>query len=133
VRGKANASDLALADGSATNAPNAPASVGAAVALNVGTTDNHATVAGANVTGDGVTVEAVMLDNTAGLTASKAQTVSTGDSSIFVGDSAGLRTGDAVTYSNGGGTSIAPLDGSGGTTYYVIDLGGGKVQLAASL
>src|SRR5262249_43849204 len=67
VRGKANSSDLALADGSATNAPNGSVTVGAAVALNVGTTDNHAAVAGATVTGDGVTVEAVMLDNNAGL------------------------------------------------------------------
>src|SRR5262249_2788001 len=60
VRGRANPSDLALADGSAVTAPGGH-SIGAAVAINAAETTNSATIAGATVTGDGVTVEAVML------------------------------------------------------------------------
>ncbi|MEO0465166.1 MAG: LEPR-XLL domain-containing protein, partial [Pseudomonadota bacterium] len=42
-----------------------------------------------------------------------------------------LRTGDAVTYSNGGGMDIGGLEN--GTTYYVIADGEGGVQLAETL
>ena len=136
VRGRANSSDLALADGSATNAPAGNVTVGAAVAINVGTTDNRATIAGATVTGDGVTVEAVMLDNTVGLTPSEPDTVVAADDTIFVGEQLGWKTGDEVAYDNGGGTSLGtsggPLVSGGATKYYVINVGGGKIKLAAS-
>ena len=46
----------------------------------------------------------------------------------------GLKTGDEVTYDNGGGTSIGGLTDDDGTTkYYVIKLADGKIQLATSL
>ena len=45
-------------------------------------------------------------------------------------DSSALRTGDAVKYDAGGGTSIPEL--AADTVYFIIDLGGGHYQLAAS-
>ena len=51
---------------------------------------------------------------------------------LDLGPLSSFRTGDAVTYDAGGGTSIAGLDGSGQTTYYLIDLTNGRYQLAAS-
>src|SRR5271167_2245770 len=51
---------------------------------------------------------------------------------LNLGDSNEFRVGDPVTYDDMGGTPISGLDGSGGTTYYLIDLTGGYYQLAAS-
>jgi Ca2+-binding RTX toxin-like protein len=57
--------------------------------------------------------------------------VSVAGDTISLGVGHGLRTGDAVVYGNGGGTSIGGL--THGATYYVIDMGGGNIRLASSL
>jgi len=49
---------------------------------------------------------------------------------LDLGQSSGLRTGDAVKYDAQGGAVLGGL--TDGNTYYVIDLTGGKFQLAAS-
>jgi hypothetical protein len=53
----------------------------------------------------------------------------TGNVTLLTG--LGLHTGDAITYSSGGGTNMGGL--SNATQYYVIDLTNGDYQLASSL
>src|SRR5262249_48790505 len=53
---------------------------------------------------------------------------------LFVSADAKLKTGDQVTYDNGGGTSIGGLtDDDRLTNLFVTAAGGGKVKLAPSL
>ncbi len=49
---------------------------------------------------------------------------------LNLGNDSGLRTGDAVTYDAEGGSAVGGL--TSGDTYYVIELGGGLFQLAAT-
>lgn len=90
MRGLANSSNLGLADGSAVTIPGST-SVGAAVAINVGETANQASVAGATITADGITVEAVMRDNKVELTAPELQTLDVAADTILVEESPDLR------------------------------------------
>src|SRR5262249_29948788 len=133
VSSLANQDDLASADGSATT--DGAVGIGAAVAISRDDLSNVAQVKdGAVVTADGITVETGMADNQVGLTASEPLTVDLDANTLFVGENTGLTTGSAVTYSNGGGTSIGGLTDDGGTTkFFVIDAGGGKIKLATSL
>ncbi|MDX8451080.1 hypothetical protein, partial [Mesorhizobium captivum] len=78
------------------------------------------------VTGDGVTVEAGMAEREIEATS----TIDLGADTIFVGEQAGLETGEKVVYSNGGGGDIGGL--TSGTDYYVIKGEKGLIQLAAS-
>ncbi len=57
--------------------------------------------------------------------------IDTGDDSIYVGDAAGLITGDQVVYSSNGRPVIGGL--VEGATYFVIDAQDGRVRLAATL
>src|SRR5579862_9327040 len=51
-----------------------------------------------------------------------------------IGTNSAFRTGDPVTYQTMGGTAFTGLDGTGKTTYYMIDVGGsGYYQVATSL
>src|SRR5207245_6042093 len=50
---------------------------------------------------------------------------------LDLGGDTGLRTGDAVKYDAHGGSAIGGL--TSGNTYYVVELGDGKFQLAASV
>ena len=57
----------------------------------------------------------------------------TGDVTLLnPGNSSEFRTGDPVSYDAMGGTPITGLDGTGGNTYYLIDLTGGYYQLAST-
>jgi hypothetical protein len=56
--------------------------------------------------------------------------VNDGNDTIEVGEDTGLMPGDAVTYSNGGGTDIGGL--TDGTTYFVTDVTDGKIKLSDS-
>src|SRR5208282_3327131 len=51
---------------------------------------------------------------------------------LNLGDSNEFRVGDPVTYDDAMGTPITGLDGTGNTTYYLIDLTGGYYQVAAT-
>ena len=104
VRGRANTNALALADGGAVTTEGGT-TVGAAVAINSAGTDNTATVAAADITADGITVEAVMTDNQVGLTAAEPETVDVAANTIFVGQADGLATGEKVKYTAGGDTA----------------------------
>ena len=57
--------------------------------------------------------------------------IDTGDDSIYVGDAAGLVTGDEVVYSSNGRPVIGGLEE--GETYFVIDAQDGRIRLAETL
>jgi hypothetical protein len=131
VSSLAHQDDLAAADGSATGAGSL--GIGAAVALSRADHVNMAQVKdGATITADGITVETGVTDNQVGLTANEPITVDVDADAetIFVGENTGLTTGAPVVYSNGGAADIGGL--SDGTTYFVIDAGGGKIKLATT-
>ena len=122
----------AVADGTATTSEGGT-SIGAAIAINVAHMNNEGSVgAGSVVVGDGVTVEATMVDEQIDITSSTIPIVDTDNDTIFLGASyGGLKNGDKVTYNNGGGTSIGGLT-SGSTEYTVLIAGGGKIKLTNS-
>jgi len=112
VRSAAQTDSGAEADGSATTTGDGT-TVGAAVAVNVSDTQNHARVEYADVTGDGVVVEAVMADRDIDAPMTSLPVVDTDKETIFLGLDAGLKTGDKVMYYNGGGGSIGGLTSIG--------------------
>ncbi|MGD8330585.1 MAG: hypothetical protein PVJ49_14220, partial [Acidobacteriota bacterium] len=128
VKSSANTDSEAIADGKAKTTSGGTA-VGAGVAVNAPGTTNMASIADANVTADGVTIAAGMTERKLDLDA--VTTVDTGADTIFVGDAAGLTTGEEVTYSNGGGGNIGNLNNGG--TYYVIKGSNKRIKLADSL
>ncbi|WP_189510130.1 LEPR-XLL domain-containing protein [Mesorhizobium sp. M1D.F.Ca.ET.043.01.1.1] len=125
VKSLANHDAAATADGKSVTTSNATA-IGAAVAVNASDSQNHALIEHAIVTGDGVTVEAGMAEREIEATS----TIDLDADTIFVGEQAGLETGEKVVYSNGGGGDIGGL--TSGTDYYVIKGEKGLIQLAAS-
>ena len=130
VRSSANTNAAAFADGGAVTTEGGT-TVGAAVAINAAETNNTATIAAANVTADGMTVEAVMLERVATVNASEPQTVDIAANTIFVGNAEGLVNGEKVKYTAGGGTALQGLTDN--TDYYVIVAGGGKIKLATTM
>ncbi|WP_231602494.1 beta strand repeat-containing protein [Neorhodopirellula pilleata] len=125
----ANSDASALADGSAVSGEGGT-SVGAAVALNVGQTVNDATVGNAAITSDGLVIEALMTDREISITPTSTATADIERDSILVGELDDLAVGDEVIYSNGGGSSIGGL--SNNTTYFVVSLEDGRIQLATA-
>src|SRR6185436_14615447 len=113
-----------------------------AVAVNVADVHNIATVGHANVTGDGLTVEALVpsvaregvTGGTTTLTFDPATTVDAGaddkldKDTITIAGLDGLQTGDALVYHNGGGEDIGGL--ADGTTYFAIVGDDGTLKLA---
>ena len=122
----------AIAEGVAGTTPSGDA-IGVGVAINVAFETNEASIGeGANVTADGATIEATMIDEEIDLTPTTIPIVNTTDNTIFVGANyGGLKTGDKVYYDNGGGTSIGGLDSSILTNYSVVTQEGGKIKLRA--
>jgi hypothetical protein len=98
--------------------------VGAAVSVNYAKATNLATVGSAVISAGGLDVEATQADRSLGF--DPANKVSTTNNTIDVGQS-GLRTGDAVVYHNGGGTSVGGL--SDASTYYVNVQDDGTLRL----
>ncbi|MFC1895392.1 LEPR-XLL domain-containing protein, partial [Thermodesulfobacteriota bacterium] len=136
VISKANLDAAANADGSAVTTSGGT-SVGAAVAVNVSDIQNHASIEYANVTGDGVVVEAVMADRSIDAPITSLPVVDTDKETIFLGLDAGLKTGDKVMYYNGGGDSIGGITSIGDlssmddlTASYYVNVGkDGTVKL----
>jgi hypothetical protein len=129
VRSAANHDAAANADGSAVTSDDG-ISIGAAVAVNASDSQNHALIEYAEVSGDGVIVEATMIESAIDVEATELQTVDTDADTLFVGEQDELVSGAEVIYSNGGGTDIDGL--TNGTRYFVIQGENGLIQLAAS-
>ncbi|MCK9231126.1 MAG: hypothetical protein M0P18_10660, partial [Syntrophales bacterium] len=111
-----NADAAARADGKAVDPDKTSVGIGAGIVVNYAEVTNTAFIGtGADVTADGVVIEAVMtrVDKPFDLT-----DVNDTRGSIVLGADHGLHTGDAVIYDNGGETSIGGL--TGGETYYVV-------------
>jgi hypothetical protein len=132
VRSTANIDTTSTADGSAVTTGEG-ATVGAAVALNYSGVENTASIADAEVTGDGIIVEAVMADRAVKAPVIELPVVDTGEETIFLGLDAGLKTGDKITYYAGSGNeAIGGLDSNVtglGTRYYVHAADDGTVKL----
>jgi hypothetical protein len=129
AKSSANTDAEAIGDGKAKTTSDGTA-IGAGVAVNAPGTTNTASIADANVTADGVTVEAGMTERKLDIDA--VTTVDTDADTIFVGDAAGLSTGEQVTYSAGGGGAIGGLT-DGDTDLYVIKVSGKRIKLADTL
>lgn len=133
VKSSANADANARADGKAASKAADATTIGAAVSVNVAHVDNIALLDNANVTGNGISVQALMATRDRKIEASDLKTVDVDADTIFVGTpEKAFTTGEKVTYSKGtGGTAIDGL--SDGEDYYVILADNGRIKLAASL
>ncbi|WP_330848842.1 hypothetical protein [Mangrovicoccus ximenensis] len=127
VKTAANADANAFADGSAVTFDDGTA-VGAALAINVSTLRNLATLDRAEVEGDGVTVEAGMAEREIGFEVSELKTVDVEANTIFVGSPEdAFEDGETVTYQNGGNPDIEGLTHD---EEYIVRVGeNGLIQL----
>ncbi len=132
LRALSNVDSRAVADGSASQGQSA--TIGAAAAVNSSNVTTLAQTNGADVTGDGVLVEAGMAEKELDLSVDTHAIVDLDENTIFLGDDASkFSTGDEVTYSAGGGTAIE--DGSNASIegqVWVIVKEDGYIQLATS-
>jgi hypothetical protein len=120
----------AIAQGVASTKADGDA-IGIGVAINVAHENNEASVgAGASVTADGAIIYATMASEEIELEPTTIPVVDIANDTIFLGAShGGLKTGDKVTYDNGGGTSIAGLTSGLTEEYSVLVEDGGKIKL----
>ena len=132
VRGAANADAGADANGNAASKnKTTDDSIGAAVAVNVAHVDNIGLVDNVALSGNGISVEALMVARENEFEVSELPTVDTDGDTIHVGTpEMAFTTGEMVKYKNGGGTDIEGLTHD--TDYYVITGDNGRIQLAAS-
>jgi len=129
LRSRSNVDGSAVADGTAVDAGSV--GVGAAVSVNTVDVDNKARLGNSTVSAaDGLVIEALMVDRKVGLQATTIPVVDAASDNIFLGMGHGLATGQQVTYKSTDGDDIQGL--TDGTTYYVRDIGHGRVELYTS-
>ena len=115
LRTSQNTDASARGDGSAVDPLNS-VGVGVGIGINFAMVNNSASIgSGAVVNAAGVVVEAGMAEVAKPFALTS---VYENRDSIDLGKDNGLRTGDAVVYDNGGGSSISGL--TNGQTYYVV-------------
>ena len=129
VRSAGNADAATIADGSAVTTEGGT-TVGVAVAVTQAQLLNTATIADAAVRTDGVTVDATMAARDIAVTPVALPTVDVAADTIHLGAQDGLKTGEKVRYSHGGGSAIGGL--TDGTDYFVILGADGRIQLATT-
>ena len=116
----------AIASGAATTASGGTG-VGIGVSVEVANETNEAYIGnGTTIKAGGLTVKAGMASRSIPVATTTVPVVDTTKNAIFLGLGTGLTSGNAVTYSDGGGTAIGGL--TNGNTYYADSLGNGYFQ-----